>query len=219
MARGVVDFAVANDNGDILPSVTCEVRDENGDLALIYSVAEGGLALQNPLTTGTDGIVRFYVDQGRYTMLVRDPVSLFERTLVDDVVAYDPLTDNEIVSQVNAGLGGTEWQGNPDVKSVSVTRTLAADDRMDILELDAGAVAMDLQLPSDAQAAIPVGTVVALVLINSTNECTVTASPGVTLNDISGGSCTFESFDFAMASVYKRGSNSWAVSGSISTVA
>ena len=59
-------FITKTDSGETVPSVSVEVRNQNGSLATIYSNADGSTQIPNPTTSDSNGRVTFYAAAGIY---------------------------------------------------------------------------------------------------------------------------------------------------------
>lgn len=130
--------------------------------------------------------------------------------------------DAAIAAHIAGGSPATLGDGQPILPSilpVIASRSLALTDSGDILEVDTSGGAVVITIPTNTSVAFPIGTVINITLVDPANAATVTASATVSLNGVSAGSGVITSATFAGISLYKRGTNSWAVQGQIGTVA
>lgn len=99
------DIAVALDegtiDGEIKPliypidaEITVYAGSGTGTQAVIYSAESGGSPKSNPFTTGDSGLIQFYAEPGKYTVVVSDtitPARTDNRTLLWNAVPSDDI--------------------------------------------------------------------------------------------------------------------------------
>lgn len=103
-----------------------------------------------------------------------------------------------------------EWGASAD-------KTLALTDANVDQWCNNGSTARTLNIPTNASVAFATGTKIPVLRLGS-GTCTIDAATGVTLNGVSGGSCTI-STRYQGALLAKTGTDAWVVSGDVSAVA
>lgn len=88
--------------------------------------------------------------------------------------------------------------------------TLALSDRGGTVEMNNGSANV-LTIPLHASVAFPAGTFINVVRLG-VGVTTIDAAPGVTLNGVSGGSCTITT-QYGGVSLRKRADNNWGIVG------
>lgn len=99
----------------------------------------------------------------------------------------------------------------------SADKTLALTDAAVDQWCNNGATARVLNIPANSSVAFATGTKIPILRLGS-GTCTIDAATGVTLNGVSGGSCTI-STQYQGALLTKTGTDSWVISGDVSAVA
>lgn len=119
--------------------------------------------------------------------------------------------------------GDFEVNGNivydAEIQSASTSFTLALTDQSTIQEIDAGAGAVTITIPTNASVAFPIGSIIDFTTIDGTNTITLDADVGVTLNGVSGGQGNFTGTNYESVKLYKRATDEWVVQGAIGAVA
>jgi len=70
MALNVWQASIVDEDGDVQPGASIEVREQSGlTLASIFTDSAGSTPLANPFTADGDGFARFYVEAGRYRIV------------------------------------------------------------------------------------------------------------------------------------------------------
>ena len=127
-------------------------------------------------------------------------------------------TDHFLVSDAGTNKGIDVRDLGFQVQTAQTTQTLALNDMNTVMEFDGTAT---LTLPANATTAIPIGGSVVVVVDHATQEVTVTAASGVTLNSIfhpGGASAASDTVSAGgMAVVMKIATNEWWIAGDIST--
>lgn len=103
-----------------------------------------------------------------------------------------------------------EWGASAD-------KTLALTDANVDQWCNNGSTARVINIPANSSVALAIGTKIPIVRLGS-GTCTIDAATGVTLNGVSGGSCTI-STRYQGALLTKTETDAWIVSGDVSAVA
>lgn len=132
----------------------------------------------------------------------------------------DPTNDQDAATKKyvddNAGSGGvTTWTFNrPDLSSTTdYTLVLADGDGKTIVEMDK-ATACNLNIPTNASVAIPVGREIP-VIQRGAGVCTIVPAGGVTLRSIGSRTKTFG--QYSVSGLIKVATNEWYYYGDITT--
>lgn len=136
-------------------------------------------------------------------------------TVTGTVDGRDLSVDGSKLDGIEAGAE----RATPAIVSVASSRALLLTDVRDILEIDTTAGAVAVTIPTNASVAIPIGSVINMTLLNTTNAATLVAAGGVTLNGVSAGSGTITATPYSVISMYKRTADAWVVSGNIGAIA
>jgi hypothetical protein len=138
------------------------------------------------------------------------------QNLLDDNT-YRIYLDNEgnIVSQ---NLTGTDRKLNSDIPTNigAITYNLDYNDTGHTVWMNR-ATASTANIPLNAAVAYNISTTI-MIMQEGLGQTTIQAPVGVTLNGVDNGSCTIEA-QYTGATLIKRGTDAWVITGNISAVA
>lgn len=165
-------------------------------------------AFNNPKSDGGDASVVRPSNWNAEHVLTLDAGNVLGRVSSGNGPAEElsPAQLRTLADVVQAGvLGG--------INTRTSNYTLVVGDRGKVIEMNVGS-ANTLTIPTNADAAIPVGSQVTVIQYGA-GQTTISASAGVTLRALGGALKT--SAQYAAVSLYKRDTNEWVVFGSLNT--
>lgn len=97
---------ITDEEGDIVPGATIEVRDaDEATLVSIFSDRDGEVPKSNPFTVGSDGLARFYASPGIYDIRAFLGASQQVWADVELGVRFDSLPQEELANFILATVG------------------------------------------------------------------------------------------------------------------
>lgn len=145
-----------------------------------------------------------------------------DQTGAEIKIAYEAEADTNAFTDAEqtklTGIEAGAERSTPEIVSVGTSRDLLLTDERDILEIDTTGGAVAITIPTNASVAFPIGTIINMTLLNTTNAATVVGAVGVTLNGVLAGTGTITATAYVGVALYKKGTDEWIIQGDIGTV-